>query len=270
MPNPLLPGFFHPVLLLGHHLSVANIWIFPFFASLDIFFDPLLFKQLRVPRGLFFIILSLGLFVLIFSYSRTLWVALPLGLLAWMSTRLPKKYLVADVLFLIGATGILSQTPWIQSRLHSQMGIGERLSLWRTNFIFFQNRPIFGVGLGKNQDLTSYYFKWHLPYEDVVFVGHAHNVYLELLAGIGVVGLLAWCIWIGVQFALLHRIHHQKTTFNFAPGLLGAWIVFLVNGVTQVNFWEGKVLHQVMWVVGLTLFWTLRAPSPSLIRDKFA
>ena len=50
LSNPLLPGKFHPTLFLGHHLSVASIWIFPWFAALELFWKT---RQLRRSGSLF-------------------------------------------------------------------------------------------------------------------------------------------------------------------------------------------------------------------------
>ncbi|MBU6376699.1 MAG: hypothetical protein KGQ59_11925, partial [Bdellovibrionales bacterium] len=42
---------------------------------------------------------------------------------------------------------------------------------------------------------------------------------------------------------------------------LAAFIVFHLNGLTQVNFWEGKVQHQLFWVVAWVLFWRQQGRS---------
>ena len=49
---------------------------------------------------------------------------------------------------------------------------------------------------------------------------------------------------------------------GFAWGLLCAWIVFQLNGLTQVNFWEGKVMHQMMWAVAWSFVWLIPARAP--------
>jgi hypothetical protein len=69
---------------------------------------------------------------------------------------------------------------------------------------------------------------------------------------------MAWLGWVTFILAsLIQNARSRVTPLSFPAGLFSAWIVFLINGLTQVNFWEGKVLHQVMWTVGLTLLWTI-------------
>jgi hypothetical protein len=80
-----------------------------------------------------------------------------------------------------------------------------------------------------------------------------------VLAGTGVFGALAWTFWVGIVVYAMACATRKPGALNFTGGLLAAWIVFLINGATQVNFWEGKVLHQVMWVVGLALLFSSQA-----------
>ena len=42
----------------------------------------------------------------------------------------------------------------------------------------------------------------------------------------------------------------------YRPGA-GAWLIrrSFDGGLTQVNFWESKVLHQIMWVTAWALVW---------------
>jgi hypothetical protein len=47
--------------------------------------------------------------------------------------------------------------------------------------------------------------------------------------------------------------------YNLSYGILSALIVFQINGLTQVNFWEAKVQHQLMWMVGWILFGAIGA-----------
>ena len=50
-----------------------------------------------------------------------------------------------------------------------------------------------------------------------------------------------------------------------AKGWACAWIVFHLNGLTQVNFWEAKVQHQMAWVIAWSL---LFAGMPKESDDK--
>jgi O-antigen ligase len=90
------------------------------------------------------------------------------------------------------------------------------------------------------------------------FVGHAHNLYLDTATSSGVIGLVALLVWIAALTAVVlqgRRAPHHS--FATPIGLLCALVVFLLNGLTQVNLWEGKVFHQVAWIAGWALSWPL-------------
>lgn len=257
--NPLVPGYFHPVLFLGHHLSVASIWIFPFFAAVDILADRGLRARLRLPLVTMVVFLLCALFTLVAGYSRTLWVALPIGLIIWSLLRLRKKAAILAIGAMLVLGVAFASTSFVQRRIGSSMGIADRVQLWKANLDFFRHRPVLGVGFRKNQELSAYYLKWRHPERTDFFVGHAHDIFLEVLAGTGVIGLLAWLYWVAWVFGAITRVMRSRPRppLDLSHAFLCAWIVLLINGVTQVNFWEGKVLHQLMWTAGLILFWRI-------------
>lgn len=249
-PNPLLPGYYHPIMLLGHHLSVASIWIFPFFVSLECWVNREARLRIQISRLWLTAFLGSALFVLILGYSRTLWVSLPVGLIFWALLRLPKRLSLLVVIGVVFLSIILFHIPAIQERIHHHMGVGDRVELWKANWDFFKSRPFFGVGLTRGDGLSYYYFQWKYPTQNpnIFFIGHAHNLFLELLSGIGILGLVAWLFWMGYGISLFVR---GNSFLKF--GVLAAWFVFLLNSLTQVNFWESKVLHQVMWIYSFGL-----------------
>ena len=103
--------------------------------------------------------------------------------------------------------------------------------------------------------MTAAYFKENYG-GDVSsrFVGHAHNNLLEMLGGTGIIGTLTWILWTLWIFKMsLETARHKDPWGDAAWGFFCAWIVFQINGLTQVNFWEGKVLHQMMWSITLLI-----------------
>jgi O-antigen ligase len=235
--------YFHATLFLGHHLSVASIFIFPLFVTLDLALRPR-----ALPRGFLIAAALLGTATLFLGYSRMLWVALPIGLLAWGLWALPRKWGVTAAI-LAGLAGLaLFQHPEVQRRLHDAEGVSTREQLWRVNMEFVKARPLTGTGWHHNLETAAYYLQEKQPGGNY-FVGHAHDNALEMLASTGAIGFLAWLFWCGLAVWLLWK----NPRLGFSRGLMCAWLVFQINGLTQVNFWEAKVLHQLMWVMAWTL-----------------
>ena len=250
---PAQPGFYHSTLFLGHHLSTASILIFPFFAVLD----SAVHQRTRRNTFLLALIALLGLITLLFTYSRTLWLALPIGICIWALTTLPKKIRWLSTTALIVGSLAASRLPIVQGRFFDGIGFHPRVDLWKTNLEFFLQRPLFGVGWRHNVELSGYYLMEKYHAQDV-FSGHAHNNFLDILGGTGLVGALSWLFWNGCIFWILlknkKRFDSGKgLTFVLATGMLCAFLVFQLNGLTQVNFWEAKVQHQLAWVIALVL-----------------
>ena len=245
-------GRFHVNFFLGHHLSAANIFIFPFFAVLDF----LIRKEnpLRTSKNFIIFAVIVGGLALFWTYARSLWVSLPLGLLCWGIWNLPKKWAATSILSLLVFIVLLSQSEPISKRFLDPIGVSTRKELWEANFEFFKNRPLTGVGWHHNLELSGIYFEKKYS-SNSVFSGHAHNNFLEMLACTGLIGLTAWILWFCGVFKLLFGGLKRNLGSSFPRGLFCAWLVFHINGMTQVNFWESKVLHQIMWMVAWTLLW---------------
>jgi O-antigen ligase len=243
-PRPhLIPGhepYYHVVLFLGHHLSVASILIFPLFATLD----------LALKRRVLWGAVVLGALALFGTYSRMLWLSLPVGLFVWAVWAMPRRGKIAAglaVLLLSLAAGL---TPEVRKRFSNAMGVGTRQQLWDINLGFLRERPLTGVGWHHNLPLAGAWMEERFPNDPYRFVGHAHNNVIEVLGGTGAIGLAAWLAWCGGVLLWSWRAARKLA---FGRGLVCAWIVFQLNGLTQVNFWESKVLHSMMWAVAWVL-----------------
>jgi O-antigen ligase len=267
-PIPTSPEHYHATMFLGHHLSVASILIFPLFAGLD-----LLRASTREPRAgtegassvhlailppwALGAICALGFVALLLTYSRTLWVALPIGLVLWASRALSRRQLAGIVVALAVAAAAALQLPAVHDRASNAMGIGPREKLWLANLEFFRMRPLTGAGFRRNTEASAYYLDHVYGKNADNFTGHAHDNLLDMLGGTGVLGTAAWLAWCAIAIAIAWqgRRRRGEGAAVFAWGLLCAWLVFHLNGLTQVNFWEGKVMHQMMWSMAWSLLW---------------
>lgn len=265
-PRPQwIPGFMggqlrsHATLFLGHHLSVASIFIFPFFTALDFLGNREKAKRIGLSQYFLALVALIGGVTLFLTFSRTLWVALPIGIFVWLVWSLPRRWGVGLTVFSLLSMGLASQHPVIQARFTQAIGVSTREELWKANLEFFRLRPLLGVGWRQNQELSGIYFDYLHPGSDY-FQGHAHNNFLDTLAGTGILGTLSWLAWCVVSIWILWP--SAKRADGFARGLVCAWLVFHLNGLTQLNFWEGKVTHQVVSMVAWTLLW-VRKPNES-------
>jgi len=258
IPGHVVGGYlrYHATIFLGHHLSVASIFIFPFFMILDFLRDQNKRRALGFSTVFLSLAVAVGAMTLFLTFSRTLWIALPIGILAWLVWNLPRRWAVVFTLLSMLGVFLASQHPVIQKRFQDGFGLSTRQELWKANWEFFKQRPLVGVGWRQNQELSGIYFGYLYPGKKH-FRGHAHNNLIDMLAGTGLFGALSWLVWCLAVFWILWPSARRGD--SFARSLTCAWLVFQINGMTQLNFWEGKVTHQAMTMMAWALLWARKS-----------
>ena len=106
-----------------------------------------------------------------------------------------------------------------------------RLQLWRAALVLFARHPI--LGIGPDNYRLSYGEVLGLPQADSNV--HSNNLYLEILAGCGVLGLMAFAL-------LLWRIRWRGALV--APSLA----VFLIHGAFD-SFLMTTPLYFAFWII---------------------
>ncbi len=255
---PTNPDHYHAILFFGHHLSTSSIIIFPTFAALAIVIGSWT-RTKELPK-LEAIASVAGILILFLSYARTAWLAIPLGIVLVFLRYFKSKTLIKGVSVLLVIIGGLSQTSLLKERIENGMGINSRLELWKANIDFFKHNPFTGIGWLKTQEMSEFYFKQLNPehYHDY-FWGHAHSNFFEMLGGTGIIGLIAFFIWSYFTLKLAYQTSKRAKAVqldwiaDFSWGLGVALLLLHFNGLTNVTFWEGKVMHQQMFAIGLLL-----------------
>jgi len=51
----------------------------------------------------------------------------------------------------------------------------------------------------------------------------------------------------------IYRRNQDLLLRSLGLGLVGGWFCLQINGMTQANFWDAKVMHQIGWVTALTM-----------------
>lgn len=204
---------------------------------------------------------------LIASLSRGAWGAGVVGVMVifyqvnkmWAAGALVTIFLISGTLYKTNVT--------IQERFDSLTTIQKnesnrlRTVLWKANWEIFLDYPILGVGLSKNRDyLKEYYQRLGMVGETIV--SHAHNNYLQILAGTGVMGFFFYLSF-GIYFLkLAWNLWKTYTPHNFfysylSLGLFASQVVFHLGGLTQCNFTDGEVNHQLVfsWALLVAMSW---------------
>ncbi|MCB0131414.1 MAG: O-antigen ligase family protein, partial [Caldilineaceae bacterium] len=119
----------------------------------------------------------------------------------------------------------------------------ERLAHWVAALRMWNQSPWIGVGPGNYAVVypTVQMPRWDDP------LGHAHNIYLNVLAESGLIGLSAFLtLWLGTAAWLIRR--RRQTASNawanaYALGLLGMLAHLTVHNIFDNLFVQGIYLH---------------------------
>jgi len=117
----------------------------------------------------------------------------------------------------------------------------ERMAHWQAALEMWRARFWLGVGLGGYEPAYPAYrlIAWPLA------LGHAHNVYLNLLAEVGLLGLAAYLVWLGSLMIGVIGVVRRATGRSraLALGLLGAWTHLAVHSLVDYLLVNNVHLH---------------------------
>lgn len=265
----MLKGSYHATGLTGFHLSFATIFAFP--TSVWLAFTGFKLRNEGFNNKTLF----LGFFSIIFlitnvlTYSKTTWLAVPL-LVLWtifLALKGRIRYVLTAIVIVFALVGVTSNE--FKLRFQGTDTIKERLQIWGANFEMIKSFPLFGVGWHHNSDLSEAYYNSKGMHG---FVSHAHNNILDQWASTGLFGLLGYLYWNLVVVWLSVQVY-RKTNQSFWKavgfGFLGGWFCLHLSGMTQTNYWDAKVLHQISWVTAASLEMYRRMKRQELFRSDF-
>ncbi|WP_374001690.1 O-antigen ligase family protein [Bdellovibrio bacteriovorus] len=216
-------------------------------------------------RGAFYIwIASLAVVgaTLVLTLTRGVWIALFFGVLAIavaLSWRLALLIISGTSLLI---AGLFIMWPRFQERFlfafnYQNNYDSERVVLWKTNWMIFKDHPLFGAGYGENYTLLGkYYALQGLPENQ--FTGHAHNQFLHMLAGTGVVGLICYLFiyfyFIWQAWSIFNSKESSPIEKAWAIGIFGALVGFAFGGLTESNFEHAKVRMMLIFIWALLIY----------------
>ncbi len=155
---------------------------------------------------------------------------------------------VEDVPAYLGLSDVLSQPV-----TDANFAVVERVAHWVAAQRMWEGAPWLGVGPG---NYGAAYPAVHLPrWEEPL--GHAHNVYLNVLAETGLVGLLAYCalmvttvVWTWRRLREGSRAGTAAGRWQaaLAVGVLGLLAQLAVHNVFDNLFVQGMVVYVGLWL----------------------
>lgn len=182
-------------------------------------------------------------FALLLTYSRGAWIGWAASMLYLAVTLRKWSFLGA-----MATSGLVCMLvfPSIQDRLASviqpreDLAIRQRLQRITSSLQLGFDHPIIGVGYGRGRLKESLrpYLQGTILENDPIL--HTHNVYVELFAETGVVGLLAFLWMLGHTLARMCRAGLRRVGADrlLGVGLAASWIAAIVAGFGDVPFFH--------------------------------
>jgi len=259
---PLFSPFYNePFLSRGHGFAVVATFANPnILAGYMLMVLPIGWASVVAARGtrraawLVAVLMMGG--VLLLTFSKGSWILLGILAVAWFFARLPG----GGALMLAVAGGaalgvvLLFLDPIMNTLIalfpNSQEGsVDVRLSLWSAALSAFIERPLLGFGLDGFAAATA-----GVRYGALADLVRAHNMYLQALVDLGVVGSVLWwtpCLLIVRRGLLqLRRADHGPEASLHLALLLGAAAYFLYGMVETLNI-SNQYVNTSWLVIGL-------------------
>jgi putative inorganic carbon (HCO3(-)) transporter len=137
-----------------------------------------------------------------------------------------------------------------QSSLFTLESLAARQEIWQRAIYLIRDHPLSGVGLGMVGPTIQQFY----PLKTGTFVDHAHNIYLQVGAELGLPGLAAHLVLYATIFVLLLRRALSPPAGHYqvlALGLLGSLVVFLTHGLFDAVIASPQVALIVWGLLGL-------------------
>ncbi len=198
-------------------------------------------------------ILALGTLGVLASMSRGAWLSLVICIFIYAWFRARRVFLPLVLALGLGVVALATLNDGLGSRVRDMVemkldnSMNTRVHLWTAYSKLFESHPLLGVGLHDgHKQLPQTYEQYGIA---ETFVSHAHNVYLQWLAGTGVVGLLLYlfvCLW------FLIRAWNLRHSSDWGWGLFLAQVFLHFGALTENNFFDGEVNHFIVFIWALT------------------
>jgi O-antigen ligase len=222
-------------------------------------------QSASVPLYLFGGVASLVMLAaLVASWSRGAWIgfgAAGLVMAAAVPQKTARSVLLVAALVIVG-TGIYASgrlpasftarlTSFVKDiRLEDVRGVPindanyavvERLAHWQAAVSMFRHNLWTGVGFGCYEAAYPAFALINWP----IALGHAHNIYLNLAAETGLLGLIGYMVlWIVVLWQTWRAMRRARgVTRSLAIGLLGAWTHISVHHLLDNLYVNNVHLH---------------------------
>ncbi len=193
-----------------------------------------------------FLINFLGLY---FSYARGGLIAFLVSVPFFFLKNHLKKFIIILISGGVLLLGAIAFIPKVNTMfLNRAESNNQRISFFKTAFMAFQERPLFGYGY-RNFEPHVKRIKKKYDLKHQYLGGHAHNNFLEHLASTGLLGALCFILFNGFWFVEMFK-RNDVVALIVLPFIVN----FSVSGLFQYTFGDGENLFLLLGVYAISVF----------------
>ena len=212
---------------------------------------------------------------ILLTFTRGAYVALPLAVIVFIL--LMEKRLFILMLAFIPALPIalpLVLPPNIMARLLSIANLSDtstsfRMAIWQGSIRIIRDFWLSGVGQGIDAYHTVY------PYYALAAAGtaHSHNLYLQILVEVGVVGFIIFVAIVACFFKVQINFFRRATEFGqraMSGAFMSAMVAFLVQSIFDYSFFNYSIRLTFYLFIGLSVAFTQAHKTKNTILEERA
>jgi O-antigen ligase len=205
---------------------------------------------------------------LLMTASRGAWVALALCGIIWLCTRfhrmgmvfaaiMPISVLVLGVYLIFNRDASLNSIPIVGTTLVPLFARPDRLEVYRNSLYLIRDFPFTGIGLG---GVFAMVYSRYALLVRVPFLTYSHNLFLEILLGQGLLGILSFLSLIAAFYLFVGRVlSHLSKMGKRAPSAVfqGCWLgvtATLIHGLFDARqYTDSWTLPVLFTLLGLAV-----------------
>jgi O-antigen ligase len=240
----------------GYPLPHPNIAGYSFAITLPLCFALIVGESGRM-RALSMLSWGAQLLALMLTYSRGSWLGWCASIFSFgvMLKRWRETWIILTIVGLL-----LSFATPLQERLFSlvrpqtDFSINERMQAMEAGLRLGLDHPVLGVGYGRGRLREGLRELYPGTATDIIRIAHTHNMYIELFAGTGLLGLgaLIWLLGHALSRALSNASSLQGEDRIFQFGIAASWVAFAVTGLGDVPFFHHEIRILFFTLLALT------------------
>jgi len=217
-------------------------------------------------RGVALVSLAAQLPALMLTYSRAAWLGASVAIIVLAC--LAKKWKFLIVMLLLAAISVAAFPPLRQRaatllRPQNDQSINDRVELANDAMQIAMDKPVLGIGYGRGRLKEALRQRYQGTVDENSPIWHTHNVYIELFAETGFLGLAIF-LWLAGD--ILRRLLRCARAQNSPKTMVGialtaSWSAALVAGLGDVPFYHHETRIFFFSLIALAYLYALNAST---------